>query len=170
MVLVRRPKRLAWVMLALSVALEAGAQELAATRSQWVHFDHLGRLVYQHLKTGKRILDFSYTGYMGGGVALPDVPVKARVAPTGGDDSALIQAAIDKVSNLPLSPGSANWGIGNRGEQLLDKMKTYDPGPELPVLPQGFIESQGTPVVPASLYLEQMRERLGVQAVKNIGY
>jgi hypothetical protein len=49
-------------------------------------------------------------------------------------------------------------------------MPTFDPGPELPMLPQGIIDSQGTPVTPASLYLEQLRERLGAQALKNIGY
>jgi hypothetical protein len=52
----------------------------------------------------------------------------------------------------------------------MEKMKTYDPGPELPLLPQGIIESQGTPVVPASLYLEQLRDRLGPRALHNIGY
>jgi hypothetical protein len=45
-----------------------------------------------------------------------------------------------------------------------------DPGPPLPKLPQGIIESQGAPVTPASLYLEQLRDRLGAQAVRNIGY
>jgi hypothetical protein len=67
-------------------------------------------------------------------------------------------------------PGAANWGIGNRGEFLTDKMKTYDPGPERPLLPRGIIESQDEPVAPASLYLEQLKERLGVQALRNIGY
>jgi hypothetical protein len=71
---------------------------------------------------------------------------------------------------IQMPPGAANWAIGNRGEQLLDRMKTYNPGPELPLLPQGFVESQGTPVRPASLYLEQLRDRLGAQAVRNIGY
>jgi hypothetical protein len=75
---------------------------------------------------------------------------------------------------IQMPPGSANWAIGNRGEQVLDKMPTFNPptnpGPELQMLPQGTIESQGTPVTPASLYLEQLRERLGPQALKNIGY
>jgi hypothetical protein len=71
---------------------------------------------------------------------------------------------------IQMPPGSANWGIGNRGEQQLDKMKTFDPGPELPLLPQGLIDSQEKPVAPASLYLEQLKERLGAQALKNIGY
>jgi hypothetical protein len=77
---------------------------------------------------------------------------------------------IAKSYVIQMPPGSANWAIGNRGEQLLGKMQTYDPGPELPLLPQGIIESQGVPVAPASLYLEQLRERLGPQALKNIGY
>lgn len=71
---------------------------------------------------------------------------------------------------IQMPPGSANWSIGNRGEQALGKMPTFDPGPVLPPLPQGIIESQGTPVTPVSLYLAQLRERLGKQAVKNIGY
>jgi hypothetical protein len=71
---------------------------------------------------------------------------------------------------IQMPPGSANWAIGNVGEQLTDRMKTYNPGPKLPLLPQGIIESQGTPVTLASLYVAQLRERLGRQAVKNIGY
>jgi hypothetical protein len=71
---------------------------------------------------------------------------------------------------IQMPPGSANWAIGNRGEQALGKMPTFDPGPELPMLPQGIIESQETPVAPASLYLGQLSQRLGSQAVKDIGY
>src|SRR6202044_1136768 len=67
---------------------------------------------------------------------------------------------IAKSYVIQIPPGSANWAIGNRGEQSLGKMQTYDPGPELPLLPQGVIESQGVPVAPASLYLERLRARL----------
>jgi len=55
---------------------------------------------------------------------------------------------------IQMPPASANWAIGNRGEQLLDKMPAFEPGPVLPLLPRGIIESQGTLVAPASLYLE----------------
>jgi hypothetical protein len=78
--------------------------------------------------------------------------------------------SVAKSFLIQMPPGSANWGIGNRGDQALGKMPTFDVGPELPILPRGIIESQGTPVAPASLYLEQLRERLGEQALKNIGY
>ena len=37
-------------------------------------------------------------------------------------------------------------------------------------LPSGLIESQGKPVTPQSLYLAQLAERLGPDALKNIGY
>jgi hypothetical protein len=51
-------------------------------------------------------MDFSSAGYMGGGVALPTVPVKRTIAPSGkGDDTALIQAAINEVAALPLENG-----------------------------------------------------------------
>src|SRR5256885_1285860 len=56
--------------------------------------------------TADRIMDFSPAGYMGGGVALPDVPVRRTVEPSGGDDdTARIQAAIDAVAALPLTDG-----------------------------------------------------------------
>lgn len=70
--------------------------------SQWVHPGPDGRLVYKTTPAGDRILDFSYAGYMGGGVALPDVPVKVTVKPSGHDDTAAIQAAINQVAALPL--------------------------------------------------------------------
>ncbi len=51
-------------------------------------------------------MDFSYAGYMGGGVAIPDVAVKETVQASGGaDDAAAIQGAIDRVSKLPMVGG-----------------------------------------------------------------
>ncbi|HEY4357485.1 MAG TPA: hypothetical protein VGN16_17165 [Acidobacteriaceae bacterium] len=95
-------RQFVWVLVAASAtACLAWGQEPAVPHSEWVHPDRSGKLVYRRLKTGERILDFSYAGYMGGGVALPAFPVKATVTPSGADDTAAIQAAIDKVSNLP---------------------------------------------------------------------
>jgi hypothetical protein len=69
--------------------------------SKWVHVGGDGKLVYATLPHGERILDFSYAGYRGGGVALPHVAATgAAVKPSGGDDTAAIQAAIDAVSKL----------------------------------------------------------------------
>jgi hypothetical protein len=47
-------------------------------------------------------IDFSYAGYGGGGVAIPSVPAVLSVQPSGGDDTALLQGAIDAASALPI--------------------------------------------------------------------
>jgi hypothetical protein len=54
-------------------------------------------------------------------------------------------------------PGTANWAIGCTGRQDFAPM----PFGKGPMLPQGIIESNDQPVEPASLYLEQLSERLG---------
>jgi hypothetical protein len=91
----------------------AGADECArllrreGPASAWVSWDERGKLVYKPLNPeGDRIMDFSYAGYHNGGVALPVVPVAETVAPSGGvDDTAAIQAAIDRVAQRPLVNG-----------------------------------------------------------------
>ena len=59
-------------------------------------------LHYATTAKGDRVCDFSYAGYRAGGVALPDVPEKAKVTTMTGDCSDKIQAAIDSVSSMPL--------------------------------------------------------------------
>lgn len=66
-------------------------------------------------------------------------------------------------------PGVLNWSIGDIGNQRSASMPIFDAA-KRPTLPQGVVESSGTHVEPASLYLEQLRERLGPQAVAAIGY
>jgi len=68
------------------------------------------------------------------------------------------------VNQMP--PGAANWVIGCKGTQE----KGAVPFDKLPLLPEGIYDSHGAPVFPTSLYLTQLSERLGPQAVKNIGY
>jgi len=77
-----------------------------------------GRLVYVADSLGNRIPDFSNAGYKGGGVPIPYVAIKETVWPVLGDNSANIQAAIDRVSAL--QPDKS----GFRGAVLL-KMGTY---------------------------------------------
>jgi hypothetical protein len=82
------------------LALDAGAA------SKWAYVDSPGHLAYGALPTGERLLDYSSAGYMGGGVALPVVPVARTVSPSGGaDDTPAIQAAIDAVSMLAVAGG-----------------------------------------------------------------
>jgi hypothetical protein len=86
-----------------------------ASVSSLVHPGPDGKLVYVPDAQGNVIPDFSNCGYMGGGVPIPDVPVKATVEPAEGDCGPRIQAAIDQVSALPLD---AN---GFRGAVLLKR-------------------------------------------------
>jgi hypothetical protein len=68
--------------------------------AQWVHFGPNGTLVYYSDSLGNRLPDFSYAGYMGGGVPLPVLPVKTTINPIAGDNTANIQNAINAVSAL----------------------------------------------------------------------
>jgi len=74
-------------------------------QSQWVYPGNNGKLAYKTTANGDRIMDFSSAGYMGGGVALPPVPVKRVIKPSDGDDLQQIQKAIDEVSAMPMVDG-----------------------------------------------------------------
>src|SRR5581483_1788237 len=90
-----------------AAAVMASVDRVAAEPpvSAWAAPGPDGKLVYKTTPAGDRIMDFSFAGYMGGGVALPVVPVKRTVKPSGKDDTAAIQSAIDDVSKLPLENG-----------------------------------------------------------------
>jgi hypothetical protein len=87
---------------------------LPANHSKIVYPGKTGKLIYVPDKEGNTVPDFSNCGYMGGGVKLPNVPVKVSLTP-GKDAGQLIQAAIDKVSNMPTDKR------GFRGAVLLKK-------------------------------------------------
>jgi len=76
-------------------------------QSKWAHLGSNGRLVYAQSPIGDHIVDFSYAGYHAGGVALPNVPAIRTLKPSGADDTAAIQSAIDAVSALPLASRGA---------------------------------------------------------------
>jgi hypothetical protein len=97
---------------ALFLALAFGASVItaadlssAAPTSTWVSQGSDGKLVYRMLPGGDRIMDFSHAGYGGGGIPLPVPPVRQTVRPSGGDDTAAIQAALDAVGKLDLVGG-----------------------------------------------------------------
>jgi hypothetical protein len=58
-------------------------------------------------------IDFSYAGYEGGGVAPPSVAAVLSVRPSGGDDTDLLQGALDRAASLPIGKN------GFRGAVLL---------------------------------------------------
>lgn len=108
-----------------------------------------GKLTYTlHANVGETnkvnvIPDFSHCGYKGGGVKIPNVPVKVTIGPEKGPARARIQAAIDEVSKLPLDKS------GFRGAVLI-KAGTYiirdDKGIGLSISAKGVVvrgEGQG---------------------------
>lgn len=83
-------------------AVDANAAEPTAT-SDWARIVD-GKLVYRESARGDHIMDFSSAGFGGGGVALPtNIPVRVTVSPSGGDDTAAIQQAVNTVSTMRLS-------------------------------------------------------------------
>lgn len=62
-------------------------------------------------------------------------------------------------------PTAQNWAIGHVGDKLPGAF--VDRKPELT---DGYWESHGNHVHPQSLYIQQLQDRLGIQAVVNIGY
>ena len=94
------------------------AQNNKPAKSQWAYLNLKGKLNYKTLPQGDKIMDFSYAGYRGGGVKIPLVDAKITLSPIVGDNSEVIQNAIDKVSEMPLIKGF-------RGAVLL-KAGNYD--------------------------------------------
>jgi len=84
--------------LAPAVLSRAHAQDLDPTVSR-IYPGSEGKLVYVPDEQGNVIHDASHAGYGGGGVAIPNVPVRETVWPVAGDNSENIQAAIDRVSS-----------------------------------------------------------------------
>ena len=102
----------------LLTAMPLASTALASARANYskiVYPGKNGRLVYMPDENGNTIPDFSNCGYMGGGVRLPDVLVRAEVKAEDGDARERIQAAIEKVSKMAPNKG------GFRGVVLLRK-------------------------------------------------
>src|ERR1700744_696527 len=87
--------------LAVTACTQMAGRQLAAppATSAWVKVGPDGKLQYATTPAGDRIMDFSYAGYHGGGVKLPEVAVVKTVTPLGGgkDDTQDIQTALDAV-------------------------------------------------------------------------
>jgi hypothetical protein len=84
-------------IIACIVCARIRAAEIAPVR-----LEGRGTLIYDRDALGDRIPDFSNCGYASADQAIPDVPVHIIVRPADGDDGARIQAAIDRVSKLPV--------------------------------------------------------------------
>jgi len=92
------------LQLAVAPALLAArprVQDLAPTVSR-IYPGADGKLVYVPDEQGNTLLDASHAGYGGGGMPIPTVAVRETIWPVAGDNTEHVQAAIDKVSALPL--------------------------------------------------------------------
>jgi len=72
-----------------------------------VQLDDSGKMIYFPDYKGNQIMDYSAVGYKGGGVEIPNVPVRERVAPLEDNTEDVwqkIQDAIDYVSSHPIQP------------------------------------------------------------------
>ncbi|GAB2727093.1 hypothetical protein [Kitasatospora kifunensis] len=104
-----------------SPATTAGSARAAAgaagpANGSWISYTG-GQLVYGTDAQGNRIPDYSYAGYGGGGVPLPQVATRITVPPpSGGDDTATIQNALNQAAALPLDAngfrGAVQLSIG----------------------------------------------------------
>jgi hypothetical protein len=63
-------------------------------------------------------------------------------------------------------PGVLNWAIGSVGRRM-QTARLFD---SKPLEPEGIFDSHGAHVAPKSLYLAQLRERMGDKALANLGY
>ncbi|MER7847874.1 peptidoglycan-binding protein [Kitasatospora sp. NPDC096077] len=78
------------------------ASGASGASGNWVTWDG-SKLSYASDAQGNRVPDYSFAGYAGGGVPLPQVATKVTVPPpSGGDDTAAVQSAIDQAGALPL--------------------------------------------------------------------
>lgn len=92
-------------------------------QSKLISMDKKGRLTYHsYMDKGDLLPDFSYCGYMGGGIPIPDIKVVASVGPSanGEDDTAFIQAVIDQVARLkPNEDGFRGCVLLKKGTYLI---------------------------------------------------
>ncbi len=98
-------------LLLIAVLIPRAAAQ--APNGAWVYPSATGNLLYQLDSRGQRITDFSQCGYRGGTEPLPNVTAlipQSRwvfISPGTGDDTALIQAAIDSVEAM--APDANGW-------------------------------------------------------------
>lgn len=127
-----RPRNFGTLMLVISLATRAHTMEQPQSRLASLGQD--GKLKYTpYTERGDRLPDFSWCGYRGGGVALPNVPVKQSLDPLPeGDDHERIQRALDAVAAMPLDEK------GFRGAVLLKRGK-YRVGKQLNIEKSGIV-------------------------------
>lgn len=122
-------------------------------QSQIVYFGKAGKLEYVPDYKGNQILDFSNSGYGGGGVKIPEVQPFIIIEPLDGDNTEHIQVAINRVSALPQS------AEGFRGTVLL-KRGVYKINGSLQIRESGIVlRGEGTSKDGTLLYATGAKQR-----------
>lgn len=138
---VRRSRRRQWATKVLSVeSLESRwlLSGVPTGQSEWAYYGESGRLIQPLDSQGNRLPDFSTAGYLNGNAPLPNVSDEIdlarviHVAPGPGDDTALIQAAIDEVGLMPAN------AAGLRGVVQLSAGE-FEVGGHLSILRSGVV-------------------------------
>ena len=128
----------AYMLSLVLLVLAASPLKAQPNYSSYVRPGPEGMLIYASDAQGNRIPDYSYAGYKGGVVSLPNAPVRIVLEPARGDDTERIQAAIDKVATMPFGKN------GLRGAVLL-KAGLYEVKGPLKIAASGVVlRGQGT--------------------------
>ena len=117
----------ALVLMITALALWEANAGPADNRVDWISLSPAGKILYGEDDSGNRIPDFSTAGYQAGERTPPIVPVAQTIAgPSGGDDTGIIQAALDELAGRPVGVdgfrGALELGPGTymvRGELRL---------------------------------------------------
>jgi hypothetical protein len=122
--------------------------------------DHGGVAPHQRWATGLLV---DGARFPGGTDRSPGVAFSQNLMAGSGDGWGVGWAVAWNVSSpfllVQQPPGALNWCIGCIGTPVT-----------IGGTPNGIFDSLGVRVEPASLYLQQLRDRLGPDAVRNIGY
>lgn len=149
-------------MVAALAVLDASATAADFAR-RFVHVGTEGTLVYEIGPRGDRMPDYSHAGYGGGGVEPPLVPVKAIVSPVDGDDSGVIQRALDLVAELPADAS------GVRGAVLLES-GVYEIDGQIRITASGVVlRGRGADRDGGSVLVATGDDRRGLVAVRGGG-
>lgn len=164
------------VVVFFALATTSRAAPPSPSASQWAAVDQAGELRYEALSRGDRVMDFSFAGYGGGGTAIPSIPTRVTVKPSGADDTVSIQRAIDALSMKPLkdgfrgavqlepgvyicsntltlkSSGIVLRGSGSGTDGTVIRM-TEEPHPCLSIGVQGRVKTEGTATVISDAYV-----------------
>ncbi len=113
-------------MLSLVVSLATAGSVFA--QADWVQFSRSRTLIYSNDNLGNHLVDYSYAGYEGGGVAIPtNLPAQQTVSPVSGDNTANIQDALNYVGGLtPDTNGFRGVVLLNPGTYEMDGALTFN--------------------------------------------